>query len=755
MAVESGSVWAIDIGNNSLKALHLSSVGGNVQVIGFDSVQHGKILTGGGIKPAEREELIALSLRQFAKQNDLSKSDVIVSVPSQNSFARFVKLPPVEQKRIPEIVRFEAAQQIPFDINEVQWDWQLMTEADSPEKRVGIFAIKNEVVSSVLEHFSRENVTVGYVQMAPMALYNYALYDRGDLVQSESQAVVIIDIGAENTDLVVCTKSAVWQRCIPMGGNAFTKAIADTFKLNFEKAEKLKRTAPMSKYARQVFQAMRPVFTDLASEIQRSLGFYNSSNPNTKLSRIIALGGGTKMRGLLKYLQQTLQMPVERPDSFKKLAIGSGVSTAKFHESVSDFGIVYGLALQGLGLARIESNLLPRSIARSMAWASKAKYFNVAAGLLLLVSVLAFARTFFVDRVSYANNAQVRQKIDNVVRTARQAVSKLDAEESKASGYKAAIEKAFEPFSYRDVVPLLHQTLFSVLPSEKYNPEQRELYGAFADGDVEAVLKIPRKERKQVFITNMSVFFSGDIAKADFGAADLLRAGLRKKRSKKSIGGGPMGYGPPGYGPPGMGGPPGYGPPGYGPPGMGGGYGPRRSSRRGAEEDDSSKDEGEKPGFIVTVVGYSPYKNLGELMDPVGVENDQSKWGVVTRLLHLDDIVDGNSPFELYKKDKVQHFKLEISEVDLEAGVPPGIGLSDVRSVKGGEVVRRDEGVDVLVDPMTKEIISRMAEMDEYGKEKIDRAGNVVYETNDHWFRLDVKFIWKDAPKTSEPATDS
>jgi type IV pilus assembly protein PilM len=270
MALESGSVWAIDIGNNSLKALHLSSVGGTVEVIGFDSIQHGKILTGSGVKPAERDELIALSLRQFVKQNDLSKVDVVVSVPSHNSFARFVKLPPVEQKRIPEIVRFEAAQQIPFDINDVQWDWQMMTEADSAESRVGIFAIKNEVVSSVLEHFSRENVTVGYVQMAPMALYNYALYDRSDLVKSDTQAVVVLDIGAENTDLVVCTKSAVWQRCMPMGGNAFTKAIADTFKLNFEKAEKLKRTAPMSKYARQVFQAMRPVFTDLASDRDRS-----------------------------------------------------------------------------------------------------------------------------------------------------------------------------------------------------------------------------------------------------------------------------------------------------------------------------------------------------------------------------------------------------------------------------------------------------------------------------------------------------
>ncbi|GAI22974.1 unnamed protein product, partial [marine sediment metagenome] len=196
MALETGSVWAIDIGNNSLKALHLSTVGGAVEVIGFDNIQHGKILNGAGVKAAERDELIAISLRQFVKQNNLGKDDVIVSVPSQNSFARFVNLPPVEAKRIPEIIRFEAAQQIPFDINDVQWDWQLMTETDSPERKVGIFAIKSEVVTSVLEHFGRENITVSYVQMAPMALYNYALYDRTDLGKSDNQATIILDIGA-------------------------------------------------------------------------------------------------------------------------------------------------------------------------------------------------------------------------------------------------------------------------------------------------------------------------------------------------------------------------------------------------------------------------------------------------------------------------------------------------------------------------------------------------------------------------------
>ena len=724
MATATGTVWAIDIGNNSLKALHLSTERGVVEVIGFDNIQHGKILSGSNVGDVEREELVALSLRKFVSRHDLSLDEIVVSVPSQNSFARFVTLPPVEAKRIPEMVNFEAVQQIPFDINSVQWDWQLMTEADSPEIKVGIFAIKNEVVNSSLEHFSREDVQVSYVQMSPMALYNYLLHDRPDLVTSDSEAIVVLNIGADNTDLVVCTNSTVWQRCILIGGNAFTKAIADTFKLNFEKAEKLKRTAPVSKYARQILQAMRPVFTDIVSEVQRSLGFYNSSNPNTKIVKVVALGGGTKLRGLLKYLQQTLQIPVERPDSFKRLVIGPGVSPAKFHESVCDFGIVYGLALQGLGLARIDSNLLPRSIARSMAWAGKGRYFITAACMLLAVALLCFARTG-LDRMSHAKNSGMRQRIAGVLNVVRQTNQKLQDIENEGSEYAAKIEKEFKPFEYREVIPVLHETVISALPNEENNPKQATLYRAFANRDVGGVLEVPRKQRKQLFITNMSVYFSTDLDVAQFGGADLWR----KSRGTMGIGDEfeeeygdyeeyemmemMMGYE--------------YAPPGFGL------FGAQAAEKK-------------KLGFVITVAGYSPYENIDELIYPAGVGNNQELWGFVTRLLHLDDFADGNSPFKLYEVTDPNQFNLETGEVSLDAQMPSGIGVEDFRETKAIQP-GQSEGIEwILIDPMTKETISKVAVLDEDGKPVLYR-GKELYEVNDRWFVLNVKFLWRDRPE--------
>ncbi|MGD2095036.1 MAG: type IV pilus assembly protein PilM [Phycisphaerales bacterium] len=728
MAVsEAGTVWAIDIGSNSLKALYMSTERGVVEVIGFDNIRHGKILSGDNVTDAERDELIALSLRKFVNKYDLSMDEIIISVPSQNSFARFVKLPPVEAKRIPEMVKFEAVQQIPFGVDDVQWDWQMMSEADSPEIKVGIFAIKNEVVDAALEHFNREDVQVGYVQMAPMALYNYLLHDRPDLVTSDKQATVVLNIGADNTDLVVCTKSGVWQRCILIGGNAFTKAIADAFRLNFEKAEKLKRTAPMSKYARQIFQAMKPVFTDLASEVQRSLGFYNNANPDAKVVRVLALGGGTKMRGLLKYLQQTLQIPVERPDSFKRLVIGSGVSPAKFHENVCNFGIVYGLALQGLGLARIESNLLPRNVARSMAWASKGRYFIVAACMLLATSLICFARAGW-DSMNHDKNDQYRQRTERVLSKVDEAKRKLKREISKGDEYKQIIDKEFELFEHRELIPYLHEMIISALPNEKNNPEQAELYRAFAAGDVEKIKEIPRKERRQIFITNMSLYFSTDLAEAEFGGADLWRSSRGADEGMGDYGAmddyayqmmlnaesrGSVYQFTPGIG------------------------------QTATEEKDV--------GFVVTLGGYSPYEKTLELIDPYGVEDQKNKWGFVTRLLNLDD--DGTSPFEVYEKGDNQQFKLEINEVSADVEMPSGIGVMEYRykPTTSTTTSSADSGEWIYIDPMTKETISKITEWDSEGRPRLYN-GQPVYTVNDKWFILKIKFLWRDAPESVKEA---
>jgi len=770
------SAWAIDIGTNSLKAVRLSHGAKGYEVVGFDYIEHSKIVSGGEVSEDERREIIDETLNTFLERNDLGKDEVAICIAGHNSFARFIKLPPVEKKRIPEIVQFEAVQQIPFDINEVEWDWQLMGDSDSTDMEVGLFAIKNELISEVMDHFTRKNIKVTCVQISPMALYNFYLYDQ----KVSEKGTVIIDMGAENTTLVVCTKNMVWQRSIRIGGNSFTEAISEAFKMRFAKAEKLKRSAPMSKYVRQIFTAMKPVFTDLGSEIQRSLGFYSSSGTGREggFSKVIALGGGMKLQGLAKYLQQTLSIAVIKPESFERLVMSSEVSSAKFHENISDFSVVYGLALQLLGEATIKCNLLPRRIARTMSWRRKGKVFTIAASILLLVSILSFARASH-EKSKYARGERARGAIRSAISSAQSAINNLKTEMGKDAVLENKIQNEMEYFRCRDVVPLLNEAIISSLPNEHHNPEQAQLYEAFSSGNVDKVVSYVRDTRKQLFVTSVTVDYSQNLAGASF--EQIKRAtGTQSQSTRKSTGmmdrmarmalrGRFARF------------------PGRMPSAGGRQFDPMmgRPSVTTPSDKDKAATGKDGPGFLVIIEGYSPYKNIDELLDPSGVGNDKSKWGLVTRFENLSKIIP-DIPFELFEKNNVTHFKCETGEVEIGlSDMPAGIGLEKEieRAPAEEKTITRIRtpgygfgGLEdrlyvekVLVDPMTDEEISKtfdlitqedieadpgLSELD-LGKKRYTDFGQPKYLVRDHWFRLKVKFLWKGAAKPEKKSGPS
>src|SRR5687767_7942437 len=117
------SVWAIDIGQAAFKALKLapSDEPGKLVAEAFDYIEYPKILS----QPdADPEELVREALTTFVERNDVKGSRVVLGVSGQAGLVKFIKLPPVEKKRIPDIVKFEARQQIPFALEEVIWDYQ-------------------------------------------------------------------------------------------------------------------------------------------------------------------------------------------------------------------------------------------------------------------------------------------------------------------------------------------------------------------------------------------------------------------------------------------------------------------------------------------------------------------------------------------------------------------------------------------------------------------------------------------------------
>jgi type IV pilus assembly protein PilM len=407
MASKTG-VWGVDIGHCALKALRCEYDTENRMMVAtaFDYVEHPKILSQPDANP---KELVREALAQFLERNQVRGDRVAVSVPGQNGLARFFQPPPVDMKRLPEIVRFEARQQIPFPLEEVIWDYQMMGGASEVEgflmeAEVGLFAMKRDQVYEALQPFLTADLEIHHIQLAPLCAYNFLAHSllaevlENDVYDADSppDSYVVLNVGTDTTDLVITNGFRVWQRSIPLGGNHFTKQLTKELKLTFAKAEHLKRNVREAEDAKAVIQSMRPVFNDLLTEVQRSIGFFQNIDRRAQINGIITLGNAVKLPGLQQYLSKNLGYPlvdVEQQAWGARMAGQAVLTSPQFKENLPSFAICYGLCLQGLGLAKLTTNLLPKEIITERLIRSKKPWAVATAGALML----AFAVSFFFE----------------------------------------------------------------------------------------------------------------------------------------------------------------------------------------------------------------------------------------------------------------------------------------------------------------------------------------------------------------------
>jgi type IV pilus assembly protein PilM len=389
-------VWGIDLGQCALKAIRLEEVDGQLTATAFDYVEHPKILS----QPdADPDQLTREALEKFLSRNTLRGDIVSISVPGQSGLARFVKLPPVEEKKIADIVRFEAKQQIPFNLEEVVWDYQRIGSGEVSEGfamgiEIGLFAMKRDMIKRYLDHFKEVGIEIHHVQMAPLALCNFVSYDllgKGARVkgqeETKSNCVVALDIGADSSNLVITDGDRViWQRPIPLGGNHFTRALTKELKLTFAKAEHLKRNALKSPDLKKILTALKPVLNDFVGEVQRSLGYFTNTHRDAQIEYLVGLGNAFRLPGLQRYLSEKLQMEVRKLPKMERLTGDAVLTQPAFSENVLTFGVAYGLALQGLKQARLLTNLLPGEIRLERLVRAKKPWAAAAVAVLLLGS---------------------------------------------------------------------------------------------------------------------------------------------------------------------------------------------------------------------------------------------------------------------------------------------------------------------------------------------------------------------------------
>ena len=301
---------------------------------------------------------------------------------------------------------------------------------------VGLFAMKRDQINRAILPFAVAGIEVDIVQMSPIALYNFITFDQ--LKGSGSKdSVVLLDIGADNTDLIITDGTRIWQRNVPIGGNHFTRALTKELKLTFAKAEHLKRNATKAPDPRAIFTAMRGVFNDFASEINRSIGFYSSINRTAKIRKIIGLGNGFKLPGLQKFLQQNLNHEVEPARGLRQ----AGRRRGQVGPAVpGQPGLVRGGLRPGRAGAGqrggLRTNLLPPEIERVRLIRAKKPWALAASALIMLGLTFLFTagRLPRAGRASRPRSSRTAVEQAKTVSQARLAAIKAASRRPRATG---------------------------------------------------------------------------------------------------------------------------------------------------------------------------------------------------------------------------------------------------------------------------------------------------------------------------------
>ena len=500
-------VWGIDIGKAALKALRCRPGDGPRKLVvdTFDYVEYPTFLLQ---SDADASEIVRNALAEFTGRHDLAGDTVAVSVPGQLGLTKFIKLPPIEAKKIPDIVKYEARQQIPFPLEQVVWSWQRLAGGIEEsgfviDAEVALFAMKSDQVEKSLAPLVEAGIYIDILQLAPIALANVAMFDLlPDPAEidpdSPPPSIVMVSMGVDSTDLVVTNGLRIWQRSMSIGGNSFTKALVKDQRLTFARAEELKCNAVRAEDPKAVYTSMRPVFDEFAVELQRSLSYFTSTDRTAEIGKVYMLGNAAGLRGLSDFVGKQLQLPTRRLEVFHNLDCEQALQKPAFRDNRLAFGTTYGLAVQAAGQAGIRTNLLPQRIVVERKIDAKRPWAVAALLGLLVASVVAFSGSLFAlstfDEKLYAKAFSEADRAKSRSQSAAGSLSEIEAEQTEAmlrQDYVLAVQS--RRFQTLDMMRAIESLLPRDPPGEKEKP-------------------IPIADRQELYIERMDCQFFPDLA---------------------------------------------------------------------------------------------------------------------------------------------------------------------------------------------------------------------------------------------------
>jgi type IV pilus assembly protein PilM len=418
---------------------------------------------------AARNAEIAALLREMLRELGIKGGAVNYATAAQSVFARFVELPAIEEEKIERIIAFEAQQNVPFPIDEVVWDYQLVGGGAGEQIQVVLVAIKEDLLERVNAAVESTGLRTSIVCVAMMALYNAFRYNYSDLAGCS----LLVDIGARITNLLFIEPGRIFSRSVSIGGASVSSAIAKEFDEPFAAGELRKKrhefvglsnatAADNDPEMARVSKIVRSTMARLQAELMRSISHYHSQQKGNPPDRVYLCGGTTGTPDLREFFQEKLQLPVEFFNPLRNIAIAETVDSAEVARSAHVLGEVTGLALRSATNCPMELNLRPRSVIRREEMERRRPYFVLTAACSIL-GLLAWGASFWraalvTERATTRLEEKVNamRRIETQMTQVRKETAALDAE---STPLVAAIKD-------RGLWPQLLEDLNSRLPTE-------------------------------------------------------------------------------------------------------------------------------------------------------------------------------------------------------------------------------------------------------------------------------------------------
>jgi type IV pilus assembly protein PilM len=355
-----------------------------------------------------------VAIADLAQRLKVGKVKARYAISGQSVFTRFVKLPPLQDDNIEQLVTFEAQQHVPFPLAEVVWDYELIEGAD--EKEVVIVAIKSDALDELNSAVNDSGLGTLEVDVAPMALYNAFRATYGN----PEEPILLIDIGAKTSNLLYIEGRRFFTRSIAIGGGAITAAIAKEYGISFMDAEHQKisnglvalgggHTEQMDESVAALAMVIRNALTRLPAEISRTTNYYRAQHGGAAPRRVLLAGGGANLPYTLEFFQEKLNLPVEYFNPVRNVTIGKGVDAAVVQREGHLMGELVGLGLRGVGKSAINIDLVPQVVEQTRA-SDKRKPFLIGAAAVLLGGVALWA---VFQNIAASAAAEETQKMED------------------------------------------------------------------------------------------------------------------------------------------------------------------------------------------------------------------------------------------------------------------------------------------------------------------------------------------------------